>query len=86
MFDAWVKHLVRVYNASQRASEWLIATAVGSKPLMKQLFLVCPFEHLRVAYAEIFRAAMTSLARKDEVVVDGAVDRPIEVRRWDDDR
>jgi len=66
MFDAWVRHLVQVYTISFQASRWLLHTLITTKPLVKQLFLQCPFENLRKSFASIFAAAIKSVAAEEE--------------------
>ncbi|PRP87509.1 ubiquitin domain-containing protein [Planoprotostelium fungivorum] len=63
MFDVWVKQLTKVYQSSHQASEWLIDSLTSNKNMLKQLFITCPFDNIRVAFTHIVTAAITSIDR-----------------------
>eukprot|EP01118_Nematostelium_gracile_P001858 TRINITY_DN11925_c0_g1_i1.p1 TRINITY_DN11925_c0_g1~~TRINITY_DN11925_c0_g1_i1.p1 ORF type:complete len:471 (+),score=137.56 TRINITY_DN11925_c0_g1_i1:68-1414(+) len=66
MFAVWVAHFQKVFSNSTLASQWLFRMLTTNVSFIKQMFLHCPLEKIRLSFVQIIQSAFHSLAESND--------------------
>lgn len=67
MFAVWVAHFQKVFSGSPLASQWLFRMLSSTNvSFVKQMFLHCPLEKVRLSFVQIIQSAFLSLAESGD--------------------